>query len=72
MIVRILFDNWDYIGGSNGLTVPVNDLYVQWTKLPYFYAMLVIAVLTVIASYRIKHSKFGLVLRELSQDEVKA
>jgi branched-chain amino acid transport system permease protein len=72
MIVRILFDNWDYIGGSNGLSVPVNDLDVRWTKLPYFYAMLVIAILTVTVSYKIKHSKFGLGLRALSQDEVKA
>jgi branched-chain amino acid transport system permease protein len=72
MIVRILFDNWDYIGGSNGLNVPVNDLDVRWTKIPYFYAMLVIAVLTVMVSYKIKHSKFGLGLRALSQDEVKA
>lgn len=72
MIVRILFDNWDYIGGSNGLTVPVNTLDVRWTKVPYFYAMLVIAVLTIITSYKIKHSKFGLGLRALSQDEVKA
>jgi branched-chain amino acid transport system permease protein len=72
MITRILFDNWDYVGGSNGLTVPVNDLDIQWTKVPYFYAMLVIAILTVIVSYKIKHSKFGLGLRALSQDEVKA
>jgi branched-chain amino acid transport system permease protein len=72
MIVRILFDNWDYIGGSNGLSVPVNSLDVRWIKLPYFYAFLVIAILTVAASYKIKHSKFGLGLRALSQDEVKA
>jgi branched-chain amino acid transport system permease protein len=72
MIMRIAFDNWDYVGGSNGLTVPLSSLDVRWAKLPYFYAMLVIATLTVIASYKIKHSKFGLGLRALSQDEVKA
>ncbi len=72
MIMRIVFDNWDYVGGSNGLTMPVNSLDVRWTKLPYFYAMLVIAIVTVIASYKIKHSKFGLGLRALSQDETKS
>jgi branched-chain amino acid transport system permease protein len=72
MIMRIVFDNWDYVGGSNGLSVPMTALDVRWAKLPYFYAMLVIATLTVIASYKIKHSKFGLGLRALSQDEVKA
>lgn len=72
MIARILFDNWDFVGGSNGLSVPVTGLDVRWAKLPYFYAMLAIAVATVAASYKIKHSKFGLGLRALSQDEVKA
>ena len=72
MIMRIVFDNWDYVGGSNGLSVPLTTLDVRWAKLPYFYAMLAIATVTVIASYKIKHSKFGLGLRALSQDEVKA
>lgn len=72
MIARILFDNWHYVGGSNGLSLPLPTLPVEWAKLPYFYAMLVIAVATIAASYKIKHSKFGLGLRALSQDEVKA
>jgi branched-chain amino acid transport system permease protein len=72
MIARILFDNWDFVGGSNGLSVPMWELDVRWAKLPYFYAMLAIAVATIVASYKIKHSKLGLGLRALSQDEVKA
>jgi branched-chain amino acid transport system permease protein len=72
MVVRILFDNWDFVGGSNGVTLPKLDLSAQWIKLPYYYAFLIIAVVTVYVSYRIKHSKFGLHLRAISQDEVKA
>jgi branched-chain amino acid transport system permease protein len=72
MVVRILFDNWDFVGGSNGVTLPQLDLTAQWIKLPYYYAFLVIAVIAVWVSYRIKHSKFGLHLRAISQDEVKA
>lgn len=72
MVVRILFDNWDFVGGANGVTLPQLDLPAEWSKLPYYYAMLVIVSLTVFASYRIKHSKFGLGLRAISQDEVKA
>lgn len=72
MVVRILFDNWDFVGGSNGVTLPKLDLSAQWIKLPFYYAFLVIAVVTVYVSYRIKHSKFGLHLRAISQDEVKA
>ncbi len=72
MVARILFDNWDFVGGANGITLPKLDLSVQWIKLPFYYAFLVIAAVTVYVSYRIKHSKFGLHLRAISQDEVKA
>lgn len=72
MVARILFDNWRFVGGSNGVTLPQLDLTSQWIKLPYYYAFLAIMVATVYVSYRIKHSKFGLHLRAISQDEVKA
>ncbi|MBV6656633.1 MAG: branched-chain amino acid ABC transporter permease [Devosiaceae bacterium] len=72
MIVRILFDNWHFIGGANGMALPVTDLGVLWAKVPYYYAMIAIAALTVICAYKIKHSKFGLGLRAISKDEVKA
>lgn len=72
MVARILFDNWRFVGGANGVTLPQLDLAVQWGKLPYYYAMLAIAAAAVFCSYRIRHSKFGLSLRAISQDEVKA
>ena len=72
MIARLLFDNWHFVGGANGVTLPQPNLSAQWAKLPYYYAMLAIAVVTVWASYRIKHSKFGLGLRAISKDEIKA
>ena len=72
MVARILFDNWDFVGGSNGISLPAMDLPVQYVKIPYYYAMLAIAVASLIASHAIRHSKFGLGLRAISQDEIKA
>ena len=72
MIARILFDNWSFVGGANGVALPATGLDAHWAKLPYYYAMVAIAAFTVWACYRIKHSKFGLGLRAISQDEVKA
>ena len=72
LVVRIFFDNWDFIGGSNGMTLPLLDLPVHLVKIPYYYGMLLIAMVAIYTSYRIKHSKFGLGLRAISQDEVKA
>lgn len=72
LMVRIIFDNWEFIGGANGVSVPFMDLPVQLSKVPFYYGMLLTAMLAVYTSYRIKHSKFGLGLRAISQDEVKA
>lgn len=72
MIVRILLDHWTFVGGANGLALKANDLPVQWAKLPYYYAFVILAAVTVWSCYKIKHSKFGLGLRAISKDEIKA
>ena len=72
MIFRILFENWHFVGGAAGVSLKANDLPVEWAKLPYYYAFIVMAAFAAWASYRIKHSKFGLGLRAISKDEVKA
>lgn len=72
MIFRILLENWDFVGGAAGVSLKANDLPVQWAKLPYYYAFVIMAALAVWASYRIRHSKFGLGLRAISKDEIKS
>lgn len=72
MIFRILFENWEFVGGAAGVALQANDLPVQWAKLPYYYAFIVMAAFAVCACYRIRHSKFGLGLRAISKDEIKA
>jgi branched-chain amino acid transport system permease protein len=72
LIARILFDNWDYLGGSNGLSLPLLDLETGLIKVPFYYGMLVCAIGAVYLSYRVRHSKFGLGLRAIAEDEVKA
>jgi branched-chain amino acid transport system permease protein len=66
------FDNWEFIGGSSGLDLPLLDFPVRWLKVPFYYAMALSAIGAVYLSYRIAHSKFGLGLRAISQDETKA
>jgi branched-chain amino acid transport system permease protein len=73
MLVKITFDNWDYIGGTNGMTMPpILSLSLDLVKFPFYYYMLLIAMGAVYVCSRIRHSKFGLGLRAISQDEVKA
>lgn len=72
LIARILFDNWDFLGGSNGLSLPLLDLEIGLIKVPFYYGMLLCAAGAVYLSYRVRHSKFGLTLRAIGEDEVKA
>lgn len=72
LLTKILLDNWDYIGGTNGISLPLLDLPVELVKLPFYYLMLLLAVGAIYLSFRIRRSKFGLGLRAVSQDETKA
>jgi len=72
LVVKISFDNWSYIGGSNGISMPFIKLPLEWVKFPFYYGMLAIAVGAVFTTYKVRHSKFGLGLRAISQDEIKA
>ncbi|MDF2728856.1 MAG: Amino acid transporter permease protein [Acidimicrobiia bacterium] len=66
------FDNWEFIGASSGLDLPFLQFPVQWLKVPFYYAMALCAIGAVYLAYRVAHSKFGLGLRAISQDETKA
>lgn len=72
LLTKILLDNWDYIGGTNGISLKLLDLPVEYVKLPFYYAMLALAIGAVALSQFIRRSKFGLGLRAISQDETKA
>lgn len=72
LLVRIWFDNWELLGGSNGLSLPLLPLPPYLLKVPFYYGMLLSAIGAVFVSYKVRHSKFGLGLRAISQDETKA
>ncbi|MGH6947845.1 MAG: branched-chain amino acid ABC transporter permease [Kiloniellales bacterium] len=72
LVFKIALDNWDYIGGSNGMSLPLVPLPVEIVKLPFYYYFLALAIASVYLAYRIRRSKFGLGLRAISQDEIKA
>ena len=72
LMASLVFDNWDLVGGTNGLSLPLPDFSREWVRVPFYSAMAVIAVGSVLLSWRVAHSKLGLGLRALAQDETKA
>ena len=69
LLAKIALDNWDYIGGANGMSLPLLPLPVQVVKLLFYYGMLIVAIGAAYLSFRIRRSKFGLGLRAIAQDE---
>jgi len=72
LLVAETLDNWKKTGGVNGLAMPMIPLDGMIAKIPFYFYMLGIMVLCILMTYFIKHSKFGLALRAISQDETKA
>lgn len=72
LVVTLLMDNWEYLGGSNGISLPLPDFEISWVKVPFYYGMLIAASLATMLGYKVAHSKFGVALRAISEDEVKA
>jgi branched-chain amino acid transport system permease protein len=73
LIARILFDNWTLLGGSNGLSLPLLQFDdPELLPVPFYYAMLICAAAAVLFGYWVRHSKFGLGLRAIAEDEVRA
>jgi branched-chain amino acid transport system permease protein len=72
MLARLALDNIESLGGADGMSLPLPDLPAATAKLPFYYGMLAVAIAAVYTSYRIRHTKLGLGLRAIAEDEVKA
>lgn len=72
LMASLVFDNWELVGGANGLSLPLPDFPSEWVRVPFYVAMAVIAIGSVLLSWKVAHSKLGLGLRALAQDETKA
>jgi branched-chain amino acid transport system permease protein len=59
-------------GGGGGLSFPVPPWSGADFNTPYYYAMLALATLALLTSWRIRRSKFGLGLLAIRDDEDKA
>lgn len=72
LMTRLMMDNWKAIEGASGLSLPIPDFFPTLGKVPMYYGMLAAAFGAVGLAYGISRSKFGLALRAIAMDEVKA
>jgi branched-chain amino acid transport system permease protein len=52
LMTSLAFDNWSYVGGSNGLSLPLfNSVPYEYFRMPFYVAMAVIAVGSTLLSW---------------------
>jgi branched-chain amino acid transport system permease protein len=75
-IMRLLFLNWEFVGGASGLLIPIQQnalLYMQFdSKVPYYYIILIMTIFILIINYRILNSKLGDYLMAIRESEESA
>lgn len=72
-IIRLIFVNWDWIGGARGLFVPMLDeslLNFQFhtTKAPYYYIALTLLVASILVTRWVERSRPGYYLMAIRED----
>jgi branched-chain amino acid transport system permease protein len=75
-IVRIVFSNWKFVGGAQGISLTLKGesfYYMQWAnKVPYYYIILVLGVLVTVLVAVLNRSRFGFYAKAIKMDEVAA
>jgi branched-chain amino acid transport system permease protein len=75
-IVRIVFSNWKFVGGAQGISLALKGesfYYMQWAnKVPYYYIILVLSVLVTVLVAVLNRSRFGFYAKAIKMDEVAA
>jgi len=75
-IMRITFSNWKFVGGAQGISLPIHCpsfYYMQWAdKRPYYYIILSLTILVTILVYILDRSRFGFYAKAVNMDELAA
>lgn len=74
LIAKTVGFRLDYINGASGIEYPFAQLDATWSmmfsdKVPYFYLIGVMALLTTLVVYRMDNSKLGIYLRSIDMDQ---
>ncbi|GCF11319.1 branched-chain amino acid ABC transporter permease [Dictyobacter arantiisoli] len=72
-IMQLLAYNLEgFTGGSAGITLPLPSWTGDFFNMPFYYGALILLVVAVSVSWLIRHSKFGLGLLAIREDEDRA
>ena len=72
-LVQLLATNWDSLtNGTGGITLPIPTWSVDYQNWPFYYSLMAILAVSLLASWWIRRNKFGMGLIAIREDEDKA
>src|SRR5207248_10931702 len=72
-IMRLVATTWTALtSGSTGLSFPLARYPREWQNPPFYYALFVLLVLSVLLAWSVRRTKFGMGLIAIREDENKA
>lgn len=71
-VFQLMAFNFSFTGGTSGIDAPVLNWAANTYNQPFYYLALLIAVATVVLSWLVRRSRFGLHLRAIRDDEDRA
>ena len=72
-LVQLLATNWDSLtNGTGGITLPIPTWSAEYQFWPFYYALMGLLAVSLLASWWIRRTKFGMGLIAIREDEDKA
>jgi ABC-type branched-subunit amino acid transport system ATPase component/ABC-type branched-subunit amino acid transport system permease subunit len=72
-LVQLLATNWDELtNGTGGITLPIPTWSVEYQYWPFYYTLMGLLAVSLLASWWIRRNKFGMGLIAIREDEDKA
>ena len=72
-LMQLVTINWDSLTrGASGITLPIPTWSVQYQYWPFYYPLLALLVASLLLSWWIRRTKFGMGLMAMREDEDKA
>ena len=72
-LLQLLATNWDELtNGTGGITLPIPTWSVEYQYWPFYYALMGLLAVSLLASWWIRRNKFGMGLIAIREDEDKA
>jgi ABC-type branched-subunit amino acid transport system ATPase component/ABC-type branched-subunit amino acid transport system permease subunit len=72
-LMQLLATNWDELtNGTGGITLPIPTWSVEYQYWPFYYSLMALLAVSLLASWWIRRNKFGMGLIAIREDEDKA